>query len=635
MILEALYRLAEHEELVADPDFEVKPVAWLVRVGADGGFLGIEGTHFLPAAEGRRKPKPRVKNMRVPRQPIRTSGDRAFFLCDKAEYALGLDPETNPTKRRAPKKVATRFALFREQMRDCANATKDEGVLAVLSFLDSVARGELLLNIPDGCGPSDLVAFIYSPDIDKLIHDRPAVREYWRAHRTLEPDDEAGVQCLITGEATGEPVNFPLLKRLPGGTPSGVSLVSFNAAAFESYGWRGNQNAPISRAAGEAAATALNRLLHPAYPDPRPSSFGQPLPRRNFRISSDTVVAFWASDRAAEGFLDSLAALFNPDDPAEVGEQYRSLWRGRKVALSDPSRFYALTITGTQGRAMLRDWFEESVSEVATHLARYFADLDIVRNTPPPKGRDLPPHIPLHLLLGSLAPLGRSESIPAALATQFVNAALRGQPFPLAVLQKALERARAEIGRNQWADLARRDARAALIKAVLRRNTSHQELGRDMDPNNTQPGYRLGRLMAVLERLQQTALGDVNATVVDRYFGAASASPQSVFPRLLKNARHHARKASDDPRGGSVAVWLDRQIGEILFPLGVQEHRQGLPYTGFPRHLSLEQQGLFVLGYHHQRHWLWMSREERDEWVRQHSEPDPDALAADVVSHTS
>ena len=94
MILEALYRLAQQEELMSDPDYEIKPVAWLVRVGPGGDLLGIESTHYLPEQTGKKKPKPQAKNLRVPRQPIRTSGDRAFFLCDKAEYALGTDPET-------------------------------------------------------------------------------------------------------------------------------------------------------------------------------------------------------------------------------------------------------------------------------------------------------------------------------------------------------------------------------------------------------------------------------------------------------------------------------------------------------------------------------------------------------------
>ncbi len=633
MILEALYRLAEQEGLMSDPDYEIKPVAWLVRVGEGGELLGIEGTHYLPDQVGKKKPKLQAKNYRVPRQPIRTSGDRAFFLCDKMEYALGTDPEPDPSKRRAPAKVCARFALFRDQVRACLFATQDEGVQAVAQLLDRIAEGSRSITAPDESGPGELVAFIFGPDTDRLVHERPGVRAYWKAQRHLdgiEVGDNAA-RCLITDAPLAGPVNMPLLKRVPGGTASGVSLVSFNASAFESYGWRGNENAPISRDAAEATATAVNRLLHPAFPDPRPEHAGETLPPRHLRISSDTVVCYWASDQGATEFVDVFAAIFNPDDPAVVGDTYRGLWRGRAVELSDPSRFYALTITGTQGRAILRDWFESSVKDVVTHLAAYFADLEIVRITPPPRGRELPPQLPLTLLLESLAPLGKRENIPAPLSAQFVHAALRGARFPLAVLQKAIGRSRAEIGKTDWADLARRDARAGLIKAVLRRNFQ-MELKPTMDPNLHEPGYLLGRLIAVLERLQQLALGDVNASVIDRYFGAASATPQAVFPRLLKNARHHARKAADNPKHAGTAHWLDKQlIDEILSKMGVQKPPRGGLYLGFPYHLSLEQQGLFVLGYHQQRHWLWLGRDERER-RQQEQDPSTDVAATIPVS---
>ena len=132
-----------------------------------------------------------------------------------------------------------------------------------------------------------------------------------------------------------------------------------------------------------------------------------------------------------------------------------------------------------------------------------------------------------------------------------------------------------------------------------------------MDPNNTSEGYTLGRLMATLERIQQEALNDVNASVVDRYFGAASATPNVVFVRLLKNARHHVRKAQDAPDKGGLIFLLDKLVDEMA-------DRFDPNANGFPSYLPLEQQGLFVLGYHQMRKWLWMTNEERNEWEKAH-----------------
>lgn len=628
MILEALYRLAEQEQLMNDPDYEIKPVAWRVKVADGGVLIGIEATHYTPEQVGKKKPKPQARNLRIPRQPVGRSGTKAppAFLVDNAKYVFGLPTSDKSFSR---EEGVEKSGWFRDVVAECAETTRDAGVTAVLHLLDRVRNREVLVSLPQECTSNELFAFLYAQDRDIPVHERDAVREYWRKKRASRADSgNTGVQCLLTGELIGEVPLFPLLKKVPGGSTAGVSLVGFNKPAFWSHGWQNNANAPISRSAAEAIATAMNRLLHPAFPDPHPERIGQTLAQRHLRISPDTVVCYWASDQTSNEFLDVFAVLFNPDDPAAVGDVYRSIWQGRRVPISDPARFYALTVTGTQGRAIIRDWFESSVADVVQHLSDYFADIQIVRNTPPPKGRELPPQLPLSLLLESLAPLGKREDIPAPLATQLTNAALRGSRYPIAVLQKAVERARAEVGRGEWADLARRDARAALIKAVLRRNFQ-QELAPDMDPNNREPGYLLGRLMAVLERLQQLALGDVNATVIDRFFGAGSATPQAVFPRLLKNARHHARKAADDSRNGGAATWLDRQIDEIVANLGVTKPAPGAHHSGFPSYLPLEQQGLFVLGYHHQRHWIWLSRDERE---RRQQERSADSVAGPDIT---
>jgi CRISPR-associated protein Csd1 len=312
--------------------------------------------------------------------------------------------------------------------------------------------------------------------------------------------------------------------------------------------------------------------------------------------------------------------------PEVVKELYQSIWRGKLPEIEDKSAFYALTLSGTQGRAIVRDWFESTVASVARHLATHFEDLRIVRNTPKPREHELPPQFAMSVLLRSLAPQGDSENIPTPLIGGLIEAALHGTPYPFSLLQKSLERQRAEIGRESdegvegYRAKERSDARAAVIKAVLNRRrrffpdtTHYKEVQPDMDPSNLSEGYTLGGLMAVLERIQQEAIGDVNASVVDRYFSGASATPKIVFVRLLKNARHHVTKAKDDEAKAGFIFRLDKLIDELT-------SRFDPKHNGFPAHLDLDQQGLFVLGYHQMRKWLWMSREERSEWEKTHAE---------------
>lgn len=611
MILQELCDLADREELLDDPDYEMRPISWIIRVNAGGELVGIEDARNPLETRGKKAARLAGKAAPVPRQPTRTSGDRAFFFCDKAEYVLGQEPGPADKRSRPATKLATRFSLFRDQVRACGAATGDEGALAVAALLDRVADGTAALAVPEDAAPNDLFAFVYAPDVDRLVHDRPAVRAFWKSQRQAGPEGEQGLtRCVVSGETMRDTGVFPLLKNVPGANSSGAALVSFNASGFESHGWKGNENAPISRAVAEKAATALNRLLHPAYPDPRPATRGQPLRRRNVRLSGDTMVCFWASAAGGDEFADIFWSTLDQPDPARIVDLLRSPQSGRPVTL-DAGRFYALVLSGAQGRVMIRDWFETAVADAARALGAYFEDLRMVRNTPAPKGKTLPEFFPLHRLLAALAPPGRGAEPPPALASGMLRAALNEHTrYPIAVLQKAVERTRAEIGRTSWVDLDRRDARAALIRAVLRRTPSHSQTAPAMDLTNRNPGYLLGRLIAVLERLQQAALGNVNATVVDRFFGSASAAPQAVFPRLLRNARHHARKAGDGDSSGT-ARWLEGQIDQIVSQMAVHNDRAH-GYLGFPAHLDLEQQGLFVLGYHQMRHWLWLPREKRE-----------------------
>lgn len=606
MILQALYQLAEDEGLMEDPDFEWKPVSYIINLDENGNFLGFTSTHYTPAQEGKGKPKPVAKRMVVPRSGSRTSGARALFFCDKAEYVFGLDP----AGKREAEKLTSRAGLFRDQVRACGAATGDPGVKAVLAFLDAVAVGTQQVELPEDCAGNDLFAFVVSPKVDQLLTQRESVRQYWKAQRQEASDGKVGNTCLILGKLLPSADKFPPIKRVPGGSTSGVGFVSFNEAAFCSYGWKRNENANVSREAAEACATALNRLLDPAYPDPK--SLGETLPKRNLRLSADTVVAYWARGKPGQDACDVFSGLFDAD-PEAVGELYRSMWRGKAPNINDPSAFYALTLTGTQGRVVVRDWFESTVADVLRNMAQYFVDIDIVRNTPKPKTSDLPPQIALGHLLESLAVQGKSDNIPAPLSAQFVRAVLAGTPFPLSVMQRAIERTRAEIGKTDWRDLVRRDARAALIKAVLNRRGKVREVKRDMDPKNTNEGYALGKMMAVLEIIQAEAMGDPNASVIDRYFGGASATPKAVFVRLLKNARHHVRKMRDDDKKAGKAFLLDRLLDELASPFDPKDN-------GFPSHLSLDDQGLFVIGYHHMRKWLWMTNEERAAWQEAYSD---------------
>jgi CRISPR-associated protein Csd1 len=256
---------------------------------------------------------------------------------------------------------------------------------------------------------------------------------------------------------------------------------------------------------------------------------------------------------------------------------YQAPQTGVRPLDADNTRFFVLGLAPNVARLSVRLWNVTTVRELAAQIRQHFDDLAITRSP-----RD-PEYLPLWRLLIATAAQGKSENIPPLLAGEVLWAILTGTPYPQTLLTATLQRIRAEQGAVTY-------PRAALIKAVLVRharfrNTPEPEVTVSLDIENPNIGYRLGRLFAVLERIQEMANPGLNATIRDRFYGAASATPLTVFSYLLKLKNHHLNHLTVGQK-----VWLERQIGQIMEAI-----------TQFPAHFSLDDQGRFAIGYYHQR----------------------------------
>ena len=589
MILKQLADLARREGLVDDPDFEPKPIRWIVNLSRGGKFLGVTSPELPPDSKGKVRPKV----FQVPRSPVRTSGSVANFLVDKAEYALGFDPDDNPKKRG---KLANHRALFTEYVETGLSLTPgDVGLSALLGFLqDDAAVGEAIDEIRERAAANDLIAFRYSDGAESdLVHDRDAVRAAWKALRHPAGPPAANLTtCLVCGKPSSPVDVHPQVKRIPGGSTSGIALVSANASAFESLGLSGNESAPVCRPCADAYGTALNRLFHPQYTGPG----GQTLPRRTFRLSDDTAVIYWASGADEHKFANDVGDL-DFVDAAKAGTLYEAIHKGEGDLLKDASPFFALIVTGGQGRATLRGYFQSTVGEVAGKLRDYFDDIEIVR-----RFENSPQWPPLSWLVRSLAAQGKFENVDPDLVGRLFLAILEGTPFPRAVLAKAVARIRAEREDPGRGKHKHSRERLALIRATLNRQFESESDDRIkslikkkvtvmLDPECTNNAYCLGRLFAVLEKLQGDAIGNPGASIADRFYGAASATPAAVFAPLLRKAQHHQAK-----------------LDGAYYPRLIQGILDLLPAEAFPSTMNLEEQGLFALGYYHQKADLWRAK---------------------------
>lgn len=559
MLLEKLTEYAERQGAAPPAMYQEQPVRYLIDLDADGRMFGPP----VDTADPKNKATQRGVRILAPHVK-RTVGVRAKLLADTAEYALGL-----PRPDAKPDRVRQQHDAFVTLVDDCAAATGEPSVRAVAAFL--AALDPAALPLPSDFDPGATLTF----EVDGVRPiDLPGVRAYWARVQGADEADgaEAGtgaeiagrMACLVCKRVRPVLSRHPLkIKGIPGGQMSGTDLISANARAFESYGLANSLIAPICQECAEKYGNGLNALLVD--------------PETHLRVGG-MVHAFWTAQET--GFRPG--RLFREPE-AHVGEvrQLVASWRQGTVAATelDATAFYAVPLSASGGRSVVRDWIDTTVSEAQRRLGRYFALMDLVAYDGTPGAP-----FPLYRLVGATVRDPRKETPPATVGSALLGLALGGTPLPLDLLFQAVRRIRAEGEVNR--------ERATLIKMVLGSQPGTTQEGsdamRELDLSNTEPAYLCGRLLAILDAVQREALRTTNATVIDKFYGTASSAPGSVFGTLLHNAQNHLAKLRKERP--TVQRALERRLEEVLAGL-----------DGFPRTLTLPQQGLFALGYYHQR----------------------------------
>ncbi|GAB3380522.1 hypothetical protein GCM10027514_19760 [Azotobacter armeniacus] len=389
---------------------------------------------------------------------------------------------------------------------------------------------------------------------------------------------------MVTGEVQPLARLHPAIKGVNGAQTAGASIVSFNLESFGSYGKSQGENAPVSEAAAFAYTTVLNHLLRRDEHN-----------RQRLQIG-DASVVFWALAETAEASEQAellFAELLDPpaDDAGEAAKLrsvLEAVAAGRPLRELDPrldgaTRLFVLGLAPNASRLSIRFWQTGSLDFFARRLAEHYRDLHI---EPLPWKAEPAIWRLLYATAPSRDGRAKAEDIPPQLAGEMTRAILTGSRYPRSLLSNVIMRLRAD------GDIS--GVRVALCKAVLTRDLRQDVKGIDeeipvsLDKEAGNPGYRLGRLFAVLEDAQRNALGTVNASIRDRYYGAASATPATIFPVLLRNTQNHLAKLRKEKPG--LAHTIEREIGEIVDGLASQ----------FPRSLRLEDQGRFAIGYYHQ-----------------------------------
>ncbi len=551
--------------------FSTEKIGMVISVQDDGSATVID----LRGGEKKRPPR----MMMVPQAVKRTVGIAPNFLWDKTAYVLGLTAGEG-------KRTALEHQAFKDRHAEWLAGTDDLGLLAFLRFLGGWSPDQTLQGWTDDLRDQNAI-FVYEPDrlSRQWLHDRPAAREIWRKKAGAE---SAGAQmCLVNGEMAPVARLHPSIKGVWGAQSSGAALVSFNLDAFTSYGHEQGDNAPVSEAAAFAYTTALNRFL---------------TKDSGHRIQiGDASTVFWADGSAVEAkaseglFFAILGGGDTTDEDAtatkEIKLRLEMIQQGTALAqvahkLDKGVRFHILGLAPNAARLSIRFHYEDDFGQLVANYQNHLANL---RLDPPP--RDGFP--PLWRYLQELAVLGKRENVPPNLAGDWMRAILTGQKYPLTLLATTLMRLRGDGDVNAL--------RAGILKSVLIRNFEMKEVSVALDPTLPNKGYVLGRLFAVYEEIQRAALGrNVNATIKDKFYGAASATPQKVFAVLDRGSANHFAKLRKESPGW--AVNLEKSLTGItdLMEPGSDP---------IPTALTSAEQAMFGIGYYHQRSEAFRKRE--------------------------
>lgn len=574
-------RMAERGEAEA-PGFSREKISFAVTLSEAGEPVAVID---LRTASGKRL-VPRL--LSVPAAVKRTVAILPNAFWDKSAYLLGRTAGEG-------ERTAQEHAAFKLMHLEMLAGSNDPGLAALQRFLESWTPERF--DAPP-FNPEMLDAnLVFRLDGEqRFLHEREAARALLAGRAGGEGKRAF---CLVTGQEAPVARLHPTIKGVAGAQSSGAALVSFNLDAFTSHGKDQGDNAPTSEAAAFRYGAALNGLLDRSGRN------------RLKRGIGDATVVFWADtevgEAAAQAAEDWVAAMLEPPDDeseaAKLRDQLEKIAAGRPLAaldarLDERTGFHVLGLAPNAARLSIRYWLTGSFGEFAKRLADHHRDLAI---DPLPWRR--PPSISW-LLVKCTAPQEKAENVPPLLAGEMARAVLAGTRYPRTLLSAAIMRLRAgDDPSTGW--------HAAAIRAVLVRDRRLDATGSDpidlsreglpvgLDRDNPHPAYQLGRLFAAVETAQRMALGQVNATIRDRYFGAASATPGSIFPLLMRGAQNHLGKLRKSGKGG----WLEREIEEI---------HDRLP-PSLPRSLKLEAQGRFVLGYYHQRRGQFASREAQAE----------------------
>ncbi|WP_062109020.1 type I-C CRISPR-associated protein Cas8c/Csd1 [Bacillus niameyensis] len=538
MYIQRLIEFAEeHPEVFPPLGFKKQKIDWIVDID-DGDCI------FNKANKN---------EMIVPTIGRSGSSITPILLVDKADYVFGWAPSDKERER-----SQIRHAAYTSLLEEYIAVAGDQDAQALLSVLKSDISFDEDLKV------NDFIVFRIRGE--NYLHENKSVANFWSSFIQPEPDEKSYIiPCQFCGKVAPVMERHSIHFIING---ERTKMISANENAYESHLNKNSYVAPTCFVCDQKYGQTLDYLLQ----KPPKTDAGDHM----FSVG-DLAYVYWLRGSSAQVNVANAMVMMHDANLKEMKGQLEQVFKGKKER-SNFKDFCLLVLSPNKGRLVVREFIEESMGVIHERILQFLEAQYI--------GRDR--LYSVFTLAGSVYQKPSTQMKKVDIQDWF-NWVFQGRALPGRILIALMRRIQAEG--------AMYPSHAAVLKSWLVSQNEGREWTVKTDERNKSTEYVLGRLFAVLEKIQNDAIGS-NETLGSRYLGAVSTTPKSVIGMLIKNAQYHLMKIATEKKGH--AINLDKRLSKLLKMI-----------DQIPTTLKLNEQAEFALGYYHEKEDLWSKREEK------------------------
>ena len=606
MLIDALcnyYNILEHKGLLVPEAYSKQGVSYIVELTPEGKIANIIDHRkmieykekgkikkdFIPKEEilPRRTHKSCIDGNVVEHRPLYIFGLKCVFDKNADKYELKATDEKN--------KAVKSHTAFIEKNETFFEGLEDPECKAFLNFdktwdSKNEENNKHLLALGKDLNVSGF-GFCLSGHPEKLLHNNPHVKAKWEElyNSTQDEKETAAVaQCGILGEKLPIAVTHESIKGVKGSSSFGSKLICVNNPSEESYGRQQSLNTNISEEAAKRYAAALNYLLSSD---------------RHRTVIGDTTIIHWAEDgniTCDDVFNSLMASSYDAENinavVADIIKDFRQGQLKKEEGFLDHIDlnvvFYVVGLRSSTTRLEVRFIYKQTIGKLIKNLLQHQQDLKVTENGRQFSLKDI------EKAITRAKSRNKDNKSQTELIAKVLKAAINGCPYPPKLYDAVIHRIIADSDDPENNIYKITDTRIGIIKAYINRNNrfkgKKEVIKMTLDESNHSPAYLCGRLFSILESIQYKASdGKLNRTIKDSYFSSASSRPAIIFPTLIVRASHHMKKYEK-------SIYDDMEMCNIINNLN----------GGFPKTLSQEDRGEFMVGYYQQRQYTFDKIEE-------------------------